>query len=94
MDVITTLIPAIKSGDKEQFHAALSGYRNPKSKSTLPVFTGTPIAEYDYDNCHIVIRTINGEPCFSIWEKKAFGYIAHIIVHNVTAEYTFDEIPF
>lgn len=94
MDIISALIPSIKSGDKEQFCAALSKFREPRERYTLPAFTDTPIAEYDIDNCHVVIRTVNGEPCFAIWEKKDFGYIAHAIVHKVTADYTFDQIPF
>lgn len=94
MDVISTLIPSIKSGDAEQFRAALSSVRKPEEHYTLDVFTGTPIAEFDRDNCHVVIRAINGETCFSIWEKKEFGYIARVIVHSDTADYTFDQIPF
>lgn len=94
MDIISALIPSIKSGDKEQFCAALSKYRKPIGRYTVSGLTATPIAEYDSDNCHVVIRTKNGEPCFSIWEKKELGYIVHVIVHKVTAEYSFDQIPF
>lgn len=94
MDIISALIPSIKSGDAEKFRAALSKFREPRERNTLPAFKDTPIAEYDRDNCHVVIRTVNGEPCFTIWEKIDFGYIVHVIVHKVTAEYTFDQIPF
>lgn len=94
MDIISALIPSIKSGDAEKFRAALSKFREPRERYTLPAFKDTPIAEYDCDNCHVVIRTVNGELCFTIWEKIDFGYIVHAIVHKVTAEYTFDQIPF
>ena len=94
MDVIDTLIPGIKSGDEKQFKVALSKYRKSIGRYTVSGLTATPIAEYDRDNCHVVIRTKNGEPCFSIWEKKELGYIVHVIVHKNTAEYSFDQIPF
>jgi hypothetical protein len=93
-NLIDILIPNLGQGDPEQFKAAISKFRRPKPRYTMDVVSGMPIAEFDRDNIHVIIRTCNGEPHVTMWEKKEFGYIAHILIHNVTAEYTYDQIPF